>query len=99
MRVVGWSPHLTAERAAEAGVEFCATKEELLGVVDVVSIHMVLAESLITGKDLGRMRRTAFRMAFLINTSRGALVDEGALVAAQRAGGIAIVCGGDVGEL
>lgn len=78
MKVIGWSPNLTPERAAAAGVEF-ATKETLFKTSDVVSIHMVLSEStrhLISAKELGLMKPTAF----FINTSRGPIVDEQALL-------------------
>ncbi|EPQ60599.1 D-isomer-specific 2-hydroxyacid dehydrogenase NAD-binding protein [Gloeophyllum trabeum ATCC 11539] len=79
MRVIGWSPHLTPERAAQAGVEFVASKEELFRQSDVVSVHMVLSDAtrhLVTESDLQSMKPTAF----FINTSRGPLVDEVALV-------------------
>ena len=79
MEVIGWSPHLTPERAAAAGVTYIATKEELMKRSDIVSIHIVLAEStyhLITEEDLALMKPTAF----FINTSRGPIVDEQALV-------------------
>jgi len=79
MRVLGWSPHLTPERAAEAGVEFARSKEELLQQSNIVSIHMVLSDKtyhLIQETDLLLMKPTAF----FINTSRGPLVDENALV-------------------
>ncbi|KAF8640938.1 hypothetical protein AX17_000585 [Amanita inopinata Kibby_2008] len=79
MKVIGWSPNLTAERAAEAGVEFASSKEELLQRSDVVSLHMVLSETtrhLLGVKELKLMKPTAF----LINTSRGPLVDEVALI-------------------
>ncbi|KAJ7634208.1 D-isomer specific 2-hydroxyacid dehydrogenase [Mycena polygramma] len=80
MRVIGWSPHLTPERAAEAGVEFAATKAELLKQSDIVSLHLVLSEStrhIIKAADLALMKPTAY----IINTSRGPLIDEDALVA------------------
>jgi len=79
MEVVGWSPNLTPERAAAAGVTFSASKEELFRRSDIVSIHMVLSERtrhMITAADLALMKPTAF----FINTSRGPLVDEAALV-------------------
>lgn len=88
MRVIAWSPHLTPERAAAAGVEFCASKEELFASADIVSVHMVLSpttKGIIGAKELGLMKKSAF----FINTSRGPLVDEDALVATLRAGGIA----------
>lgn len=78
MRIIAWSPHLTPERAEQAGVEY-ATREELFEKSDIVSIHMVLSDStykLIGANDIARMKSSAF----LINTSRGPLVDEDALV-------------------
>jgi len=88
MRVIGWSPHLTPERAAEAGVEFAATKADLLKESDVVSLHIVLAEStrhILNAADFALMKPTAY----IINTSRGPLVDEAALVAVLKAKSIA----------
>jgi len=79
MKIIGWSPHLTRERAMEAGVELAQSKEELFKQSDIVSLHLVLSESterIITAADLDLMEPTAF----LINTSRGPLVDEAALV-------------------
>ncbi|KAJ7169781.1 D-isomer specific 2-hydroxyacid dehydrogenase [Mycena filopes] len=79
MRVIGWSPHLTAERAAAAGVEFVATKAELLEQSDIVSLHIVLSDStrhIIGAAELALMKQTAY----IINTSRGPLIDEEALV-------------------
>jgi len=88
MRVIGWSPHLTPERAAEAGVEFAATKAELLKESDIVSLHIVLSEStrhILKADDLALMKPTAY----LINTSRGPLVDETALLDVLKAKSIA----------
>ncbi|KAJ8702480.1 hypothetical protein PTI98_001189 [Pleurotus ostreatus] len=79
MKVLGWSPHLTPERAAEAGVDFAASKEDLIKQSDIVSIHIVLSEStrhLIKAADLAHMKPTAF----FVNTSRGPIVDEAALI-------------------
>jgi len=79
MKVIGWSPNLTPERAEAAGVGFIATKEELFRKSDIVSLHLVLSEStrhIVTKDDLLHMKPTAF----LINTSRGPLVDETALL-------------------
>ncbi|KAJ7275146.1 D-isomer specific 2-hydroxyacid dehydrogenase, partial [Mycena haematopus] len=63
MRVVAWSPHLTPERASEAGVEFAATKAELLKESDIVSLHIVLSDStrhMIKASDLALMKPTAY---------------------------------------
>ncbi|MGA8667767.1 MAG: D-2-hydroxyacid dehydrogenase family protein, partial [Candidatus Dormiibacterota bacterium] len=87
MRVVAWSPHLSVERAAEHGVSYLP-REELFVQADVISIHMVLGpqtRGLITEADLRRMKPTSY----LINTSRGPLVEEAALVRALREGWIA----------
>jgi phosphoglycerate dehydrogenase-like enzyme len=87
MRVVAWSPHLSVERAAEHGVLYLP-REELFAQADVISIHMVLGQrtrGLITEADLRRMKPTSY----LINTSRGPLIEEAALVRALREGWIA----------
>jgi 26S proteasome regulatory subunit N2 len=85
MRVVGWSPNLTPERAGAAGVEFASSKEELLRTSDIISLHLVLSEStkhILKREDLALLNP----IAFLINTSRGPLVDEGALIEALQEG-------------
>jgi phosphoglycerate dehydrogenase-like enzyme len=87
MEVIAWSPNLTDERAASAGVRR-VSKAALLSASDVLSIHLVLSDrtrGLFQAADLARMRPTAV----LINTSRGPIVDERALVAALREGTIA----------
>jgi 26S proteasome regulatory subunit N2 len=79
MNVIAWSPNLTLERAQAANVEFAKSKKELLEQSDVVSIHMVLSSStrhLLKAEDLEHMKPTAF----LINTSRGPVIEETALV-------------------
>jgi phosphoglycerate dehydrogenase-like enzyme len=86
MDVVAWSQNLTAERAAEVGVR-AVGKEELLAAADVVTVHLQLSDrtrGLIGRADLARMKPTAI----LVNTSRGPIVDEQALVDALRAGTI-----------
>ena len=87
MEVIAWSQNLTAERAAEAGVTRVA-RDELLESADVLSIHLVLSDrtrGLIGAPELALMKRTAF----LVNTSRGPIVDERALIEALRTGEIA----------
>jgi len=87
MKVIAWSPNLTAEACKEAGVEY-ATKEQLLRNADIVTIHVQLGDrsrGLLGEKDLALMKRTAY----LINTSRGPIVEEKALIAALRDGRIA----------
>ena len=87
MEVIAWSQNLTDERAAEVGVRR-VSKDELLLSADYLSIHLVLSDrtrGVIGGPELLQMKPTAA----LINTSRGPLVDEAALVAALRVGVIA----------
>ena len=88
MDVIAWSPNLTPERAVAGGATYVSTKEELFKRSDIVSIHMVLSERtrrLITAADIELMKPTAF----FINTSRGPIVDEQALVDALQRGHIA----------
>jgi len=88
MEALAWSPNLTDERAAAAGVERARSKQELMERSDFVSIHLVLSAStrgLIGADDLRRMKPSAF----LINTSRAAIVDEAALITALRENWIA----------
>lgn len=87
MKVLAWSQNLTAERAAEHGAERVEL-DELLARADIVSIHLVLSQrsrGLIGERELGLMRSDAY----LVNTARGPIVDEAALVAALREGRIA----------
>jgi phosphoglycerate dehydrogenase-like enzyme len=87
MRVIAWSQNLQAAAATAIGVE-PVTKEELFTTADIVTVHLVLSErsgGLISAGDLARMKRTAY----LVNTSRGPTVDEGALVAALHTGWLA----------
>jgi len=82
MKVIGWSPNLTPERAAAAGVD-CVSKETLLRESDILSIHIVLSDQtrhLIGAAELAMMKPTAL----LINTSRGPIVHEEALLKALR---------------
>ncbi len=83
MEVLAWSPNLTAERAGTAGAAL-VSKEELFERADVLTIHLVLGErsrGLVGPAELARMRPSAI----LVNTSRGPIVEEAALVEALRA--------------
>jgi phosphoglycerate dehydrogenase-like enzyme len=87
MEVIAWSQNLTAEAAAAVGARR-VEKEDLFRQADVVSIHLVLSErtrGLVTGVELALMKPTAY----LINTSRGPIVNEAALIAALSSGQIA----------
>jgi phosphoglycerate dehydrogenase-like enzyme len=87
MRVLAWSQNLTAEKAAAVGANL-VSKEALLRQSDFVSIHLVLSErtrGLIGAAELSLMKPSAR----LVNTSRGPIVVEAALIAALRAGQIA----------
>jgi phosphoglycerate dehydrogenase-like enzyme len=87
MDVIAWSKHLRDETAAAAGVT-AVGKEELFTLADVVTVHYKLSErsaGLIGARELDLMKPTAF----LVNTSRGPIVDQDALLAALEAGDIA----------
>ncbi|WP_460099484.1 D-2-hydroxyacid dehydrogenase family protein [Pseudomonas sp. H3_C08] len=80
MRVIAWSENLTAERAEQAGVMY-VSKQELFEQSDVLSVHLVLSErsrGLVDAQALGWMKPTAL----LVNTARGPIVDEAALIKA-----------------
>ena len=80
MRVIAWSQNLTPEKAREAGAEY-ASKDELLRAADIVTVHLILSErsrGLIGARELGLMKPTAY----IVNTARGPIIDEKALLAA-----------------
>lgn len=88
MHVSGWSRSLTPERCAEIGIAHAGTLDNLLGNSDVVSLHVTLnaqSRGLIGAREFGLMRRSAC----LVNTSRGPVVDEAALIHALTTGQIA----------
>jgi phosphoglycerate dehydrogenase-like enzyme len=91
MRVIAWSENLTAEKATAAGAEL-VRKEELFRQSDVLTIHLVLgrrSRGLVGAAELALMKPAAW----LVNTSRGPIVDEGALIASlreRRIGGAAV---------
>lgn len=87
MQVIAWSQNLTRERTDALGIEW-VDKESLFQCSDVVTIHLVLSSrtrGIIGARELALMKRSAF----LINTARGPIVDEGALINALRRGVIA----------
>ena len=82
MNVIAWSPNLTPERCKEVGVGYAA-KEELFATADIITIHVVLgprSRGLVGPADLARMKPTAY----LVNTARGPIVDEAALLETLR---------------
>ncbi|MFD7386965.1 D-2-hydroxyacid dehydrogenase family protein [Streptomyces sp. NPDC059852] len=88
MRVTAWSQNLTTEYADEVGVHLAASKEELLADSDFVSVHLALSDrtrGLLGAPELALMKGSAY----LINTSRAAIVDQDALLAALHEGRIA----------
>jgi D-3-phosphoglycerate dehydrogenase len=87
MKPVAWSQNLTPERCQELGVAY-ASKDDLFRTADLVTIHLQLSartRGLVTAHELGLMKKSAY----LINTSRGPIVDEKALLEALRSNRIA----------
>ena len=88
MKVLTWSPNMTPERAAERGAT-AVSKEDLLRRSDVLTLHMVLSpktRGLLGADELALMKTSSL----LVNTSRGPLVDEAALVTALTSRKIAL---------
>jgi phosphoglycerate dehydrogenase-like enzyme len=82
MKVIAWSQNLTSEKCAEVGVGY-VSKDDLFRQADFISIHVVLSarsRGLVGAKEIGLMKPTAY----LINTSRGPIIDEPAMLAALR---------------
>ncbi|MGW2934364.1 D-2-hydroxyacid dehydrogenase family protein [Streptomyces sp. NPDC001156] len=88
MDVVAWSRNLTKERADEVGAELASSMDVLLASSDFVSVHLALGDrtrGLLGARELALLKPTAY----LINTSRAAIVDQDALLAALHEGRIA----------
>ncbi|MEU6067077.1 D-2-hydroxyacid dehydrogenase family protein [Streptomyces sp. NPDC047082] len=88
MQVSAWSRNLTKERADEVGVDLSPSLEDLLATSDFVSVHLALGDrtrGLLGPAELALLKPTAC----LVNTSRAAIVDQDALLAALHAGRIA----------
>jgi D-3-phosphoglycerate dehydrogenase len=82
MKVIAWSQNLTAEKCQEAGVGYVG-KDDLFRQSDFITIHTVLSQrtrGIVGARELGLMKPSAF----LINTSRGPIIDEAAMLAALR---------------
>jgi phosphoglycerate dehydrogenase-like enzyme len=82
MKVIAWSQNLTPEKCQEAGVEY-ASKDDLFRNADFITIHVVLSQrtrGIVGAKELGLMKPSAY----IINTSRGPIIEEAALFATLR---------------
>ena len=87
MKVIGWSQNLKVEKCTELDIEK-VTKEDLLSRSDFISIHLILSErtrGIFGATELSKMKSTAY----IVNTSRGPIIDEDALVSALEHGVIA----------
>ncbi len=89
MEIAAWSQNLTEARCAELGVQQCASLTELMGCADVVSVHLLLSERTtgLIGADAFAAMRPG---AVFVNTSRGPIVDNAALLKGLRAGQIQV---------
>jgi phosphoglycerate dehydrogenase-like enzyme len=82
MKVIAWSQNLTPEKCQEAGVDY-VSKEDLFRQADFITIHVILSQrsrGLVGAKELGLMKPSAY----IINTSRGPIIDEAALLSVLR---------------
>jgi phosphoglycerate dehydrogenase-like enzyme len=87
MKAIAWSQNLTAEKAAEQGVER-VEKDELFRRSDILSVHLVLSprsRGLVGAREIGLMKKSAI----LVNTSRGPICDTDAVIAALKEGRLA----------
>ena len=87
MKTIAWSQNLTEEKAKATGADY-VSKEDLFRNADLVTIHLVLSDrsrGLVGAKELGLMKKSAY----LINTSRGPIVDEKSLIAVLQSKSIA----------
>ena len=87
MKTIAWSQNLTEEKAKASGADY-VSKDDLFRNADLVTIHLVLSDrsrGLVSAKELGLMKKSAY----LINTSRGPIVDEKALIAVLNSKSIA----------
>jgi D-3-phosphoglycerate dehydrogenase len=87
MKTIAWSQNLTEEKAKAASADY-VSKEDLFRNADFVTIHLVLSDrsrGLVSAYELSLMKKSAY----LINTSRGPIVDEKALIAALQSKSIA----------
>ena len=87
MKTIAWSQNLTEEKTKAAGADY-VSKDDLFRNADFVTIHLVLSDrsrGLVGAKELGLMKKSAY----LINTSRGPIVDEKALIAMLQSKSIA----------
>ena len=85
MKAIAWSQNLTAEKAAEQGVER-VEKDELFRRSDILSVHLVLSprsRGLVGAREIGLMKPSAI----LVNTSRGPICDTDAVIEALKAAG------------
>jgi phosphoglycerate dehydrogenase-like enzyme len=87
MQVIAWSQNLTEEAARAAGARY-VEKDELFRTADILTVHLILShrtKHLVGKRELSLMKRSAR----LVNTSRGPIVDEAALVGALERGELA----------